>query len=303
MNCRPVAYLLTIVFLFPFISSAETVPKVKMKISTPKTLSVLSIENSSWAYEYAKEALGTEIRQDVEYDEDDIVKNFTVRNNKLYDDDVRVRNEKTDDYRIWNIFAGIAGDRFVTSYIGWYATFRDAQSKTLGLVRLLDSAREPGWGLAVNANAADFENKKWTQHTTATLIHEFAHILTLNSFEVNHHKIKRKYCIKMYLSIKGCADKDAYINVFVSRFWTANDLTHKTTDKKYYEGHKDDFLTKYAVKNPEEDIAESFTEFVLNAKPTDVTKKKNQKILFFYEYPEFVQMRIQIRSNIGDYFK
>ena len=56
-------------------------------------------------------------------------------------------------------------------------------------------------------------------------------------------------------------------------------------------------MTEYAATNPSEDFAESFMVFVLKEKPTKSTIA-DQKILFFYDFPELVEMRDFIRSNL-----
>ena len=56
-------------------------------------------------------------------------------------------------------------------------------------------------------------------------------------------------------------------------------------------------MTEYAASNPDEDFAESFVAFVLKEKPTKSTTV-DQKIRFFYDFPELVEMRDFIRSNL-----
>ena len=56
-------------------------------------------------------------------------------------------------------------------------------------------------------------------------------------------------------------------------------------------------MTDYAATNPDEDFAESYMLFVLKEKPTKSTVA-DQKILFFYDFPELVEMRDVIRSNL-----
>jgi hypothetical protein len=46
-----------------------------------------------------------------------------------------------------------------------------------------------------------------------------------------------------------------------------------------------------------EDIAESWAFFVLSPKP-ELKSIADEKILFFYEYPELVELRTQILNNI-----
>jgi hypothetical protein len=49
----------------------------------------------------------------------------------------------------------------------------------------------------------------------------------------------------------------------------------------------------YATTHPTEDIAESFAYFVFSPEPTG-DSIKDQKIAFFYEYPELVKLRQSI---------
>jgi hypothetical protein len=61
--------------------------------------------------------------------------------------------------------------------------------------------------------------------------------------------------------------------------------------------YQDQFVTDYAPTSPVEDIAESWTFFVLSPKP-ELNSIANEKILFFYEYPELVELRTQILKQI-----
>jgi hypothetical protein len=64
-----------------------------------------------------------------------------------------------------------------------------------------------------------------------------------------------------------------------------------------YEGNESNFITDYAATNPGEDIAESFTYFVLKVKPVGNTIA-DQKLNFFYNYSELDILRKQIRSRL-----
>lgn len=61
-------------------------------------------------------------------------------------------------------------------------------------------------------------------------------------------------------------------------------------------------MTDYAATNPGEDIAESWTAFILQPKPTGSTIA-DQKTLFFYDYPELVRLRGQITSRTFSRFR
>ena len=62
---------------------------------------------------------------------------------------------------------------------------------------------------------------------------------------------------------------------------------------------KAEFVTDYAPTSPAEDIAESWSFFVLKKKPASKTIA-NEKVLFFYEFPELVNLRSQIAHNLCD---
>jgi len=60
-------------------------------------------------------------------------------------------------------------------------------------------------------------------------------------------------------------------------------------------------VTDYAVTSPEEDIAESRMFFILDPKTAGDTIAE-QKILFFYDWPELARLRDEIISRVCTYF-
>jgi hypothetical protein len=112
-----------------------------------------------------------------------------------------------------------------------------------------------------------------------------------------------------YFPGEGCANSDSYINAFYDQFWVNihaewNKINLEEDKDKYsekldafYQKYQDQFVTDYAPTNPEEDIAESWAFFVLGPKPTDNTIA-DEKVLFFYQYPELVKLRANILSNL-----
>lgn len=185
------------------------------------------------------------------------------------------------------------------------------------LAAVTQTASDPArWALEVDIlDAADRHN------LTYTLIHEYAHLLTLGPSQVtpslpifNHPDNEDIYyqeasACPQYFPGEGCAHPDAYLNKFFDRFWADiheewQDVNLIEDDDAYYEAldefyaaYADRFLTDYAATNPEEDIAEAFAFFVLSAPPPG-NNIAEEKILFFYEYPELVQMRASILANI-----
>ena len=163
----------------------------------------------------------------------------------------------------------------------------------------------------------------------ATMIHENGHILSLGSSQGDNDVVtgfdfwvepytevrkitqeKESACGPNYFTtFAGCMKDNSYLNLFFQKFWVDIYPSHKWEyefddyDKfldhnaLFHQKYKTEFVTDYAASNPDEDFAESFTAFVLKEKPTKSTIS-DQKILFFYDFPELVEMRDFIRSNL-----
>ena len=147
---------------------------------------------------------------------------------------------------------------------------------------------------------------------------------------------KETTCAPNYYQVNsGCMKEDSYLNKFFQKFWVdvypeyyyggKQVITTSTFHQKYY----DQFVTWYAASSPAEDIAESFRAFVLWDEEAIANHKKwctkegwnvisepgwiywkwcdkiyrdnsiwEEKILFFYDFPELVEMRDFIRKNL-----
>ena len=112
-----------------------------------------------------------------------------------------------------------------------------------------------------------------------------------------------------YVVPEGVSLEKSYLNKFYHAFWAdifkdweksmqMTDLAEKEEETaKLYDKYSTRFVTEYAATNPGEDIAESFTIFVTKPKPTG-TEIKDKKVLFFYGYPEMVELREEIRKQL-----
>ena len=60
-------------------------------------------------------------------------------------------------------------------------------------------------------------------------------------------------------------------------------------------------MTDYAVTSPEKDIAELWMFFILDPKPAGEPIAE-QKILFFYDWPELARLRDVIIGRVCTYF-
>ncbi|MEY3784186.1 MAG: hypothetical protein RLZZ230_508 [Candidatus Parcubacteria bacterium] len=295
--------------------------KIKAQAQTQSKTSTTNVTVNQtpvagWKFERADHDLfeDSEIQEKLLTDDYD-VKTYLVRNNRLYVNYSNARVVKDDSYKIWNIYADILGDEWVAENIRQYNTYRDPDGSLYGFVRHIED-KSPEWGFAVDISRADFENKTWVRDMIIVMLHETAHIATLNDKQVMRNVKYAKYCLDKSGFFTGtmCAKKDSYLKSYGKAFWSNKEFISsynklqqldgaEYTEKKreYYNNHQVDFVTAYALKSPEEDIAESFVNFILDDKPTGKTLKE-QKIKFFYKYPELVGRRLEIRDRIKEYF-
>ncbi len=137
------------------------------------------------------------------------------------------------------------------------------------------------------------------------LIHEFGHLLTLQAEEVPPAPDADPDACPTYFTGEGCALSGTTMAEFVQRFWPQSQLDelNRLQDAEdyngleaFYEDNQTDFVTDYATTNPAEDLAETFTVFVLNDRPTGDTIA-DQKVNLLWEDGDMVALREQIRAN------
>jgi hypothetical protein len=191
---------------------------------------------------------------------------------------------ETKDYKkLWGEIAELSPNTISDKYIETYEVYDDAQSDTLAFV---DDADQNGkWRIVVNlAGRRDSSQRE----QKATLIHELAHIITLNTSQV---KPDFTTCSTYELS-EGCSFKESYINMFYTTYWKG------VTPPAKYSAEK--FVTEYAASEPVEDLAETFAFFVLERDKDKLgNQMKDQKIRLLYNYPELVQMRKDMREVLA----
>lgn len=219
---------------------------------------------------------------------------------------------------IWDYFTDIipAEQR---AMLREFVIFTDGKSNYLAAVS--QTFTDPNhWALEVDI--LDSENY---YILTSTLIHEHGHLLTLNKGQVppslsvfNNPEDEAVYeravsACPQYFTGEGCSHPDSYINEFFDRFWLDfyeewrdidviedEDIYFNRLDD-FYETYQDQFLTEYSATSPAEDIAEAWMLFILSPKP-EMNSIANEKMLFFHEYPELVQLRQDILNRICESF-
>lgn len=216
--------------------------------------------------------------------------------------------------QIWQYFTALIPVEQRT-FLAEYSVITDGEDNILAAVAQTydDPTR---WALEVDiADSRDYYN------LTFTFLHEFGHLLTLNANQVPpstsvfknpdddgiyQHEVS---LCPNYFPGEGCSEPDSYINTFYQRFWpgifdewsaieqiTDEDVYYEQLDE-FYSKYEDQFVSDYAASHPAEDITESWSHFVLEPAPQGKTIAE-QKVLFFYEYPELVNLREEILSNL-----
>lgn len=219
---------------------------------------------------------------------------------------------------IWSYFTSIIPERD-REFLTEFSVLTDGKNNLLAAVA--QSQDDPAhWRLEVDiADAQDYDG------LTFTLIHEFGHLLTLNEdqvvpsmavFDNPQDAAVRSHeaamCTTFYAH-EGCSKRDSYINQFYQKFWAdkyeewfqvetiQDEYLYYTRLNEFYEKYQDQFVTEYAATNPGEDAAETWTYFILTPKPQGSTIAE-QKVLFFYQFPELVELRQEIINNLCNAF-
>ncbi len=216
------------------------------------------------------------------------------QNNGLSADTVKQHQE------IWALFTQLIPQDQRTM-VDQFGISSDGVEETMAWVEPIDEYDLSSWLLVIDP--ADAGNP---EELTFTLIHEYGHLLTLN----DHQIISDAASCSTYEPQEGCTTSNAYLNAFYQKFWVnlypeIQEIEEESDEDRYYDlldafyqEHEDQFVSDYAATNVEEDIAESWSYFVLGQKP-DGNSIAEQKILFFYDYPELVDLRGEIiqRTN------
>lgn len=263
---------------------------------------------------------------DAEAQDDQYLVTYTVNGDQLSDpyfEDVSndLQDEQDDSAShgfVWEYFTTLipADER---AFIAEYSITTDGVDNTLAAV--VQTYNDPEkWALEV-----DILDISDTYNLTFTLVHEFGHLLTLNAEQVppsirvfnnpDDQDIldRERAACPEYFPGEGCSTSDSYVNAFYDHFWVNiydewDETNYAEDDDTYYEmlddfyyKYEDQFVSSYAATTLEEDIAESWSFFVLAPKPQP-SSIANKKVLFFYEYPELVQLREEILNNLCEAF-
>jgi len=147
------------------------------------------------------------------------------------------------------------------------------------------------WSVFVNMNSGSGKKE-----LIETLVHEFGHILFLNNEALSQSEMCDGYVVD-----EGCADGSTILGKFYNKFWEGKFDPEAGLEENFMK-EQTAFVDDYAATNPTEDLAETFAYFVLKPKPQNPQYTSDNKILFFYQFPELVSLRKQIRKALRGEF-
>jgi hypothetical protein len=249
---------------------------------------------------------------------------YKVDGNELVDatklwvpSDYLVYQEDTDAHqRIWDFYTSII-PMDQRSMVKEFVVFTDGPEGDLSAWVNRDLDNPEDWKVGFDILDSDYP-----LYLAETLIHETGHLITLNTSQIPYDEAmvftgsQNNPKCPTYITNEGCSLPDSYINHFYQKFWKnlydewwkADQEAQKAETyeeyqsllESFYQAHKDEFIDDYAATNIEEDLAESWTYFVLNPQPqgNDVA---TQKILFFYDFPELVNLREEVITGLCSY--
>lgn len=211
---------------------------------------------------------------DFTYADDTVIDEQIVASYDIYNN--VVQDEVSADYLWqWQAFEWMTPDDY-TTMIDFVEIFEG--NETNAYVKVAD-----GEYATIGLNAEPFIASETIQNN----VHELAHLFSLRPDQVDY-SIDESACKTLYTEEEGCFYKDSYMYQFYTQFWLPS--TSKETDIN--------FLNDYAMTHEQEDFAESFTYFVLYPKPAG-QQIVNQKLLFFYQYEEMVNLRTALLARIA----
>lgn len=138
------------------------------------------------------------------------------------------------------------------------------------------------WIYAANQIQATYETER-----VMTDVHEFGHLLSLNSEQVDYDRSENN--CDTYMLDEGCANEDSYIYSFYQQFWENGSSEDEN-----------DYMTEYAMSNIYEDFAESWAYFVMTPRSASHSTA-DAKVSFFYDYEELVMLKAQLLGRAAAY--
>lgn len=154
------------------------------------------------------------------------------------------------------------------------------------LAYVLQNSNYTKFRLSIDEKDALDEDGNFTREGLETLIHEFAHIITLNETQVVIEEIDKDDA-----DFSKSYKPSSYTYSFYEHFWKDIYSDYKELNNMvFYKIYKTQFVSDYAATNIDEDIAESFRIYVFDIETKENTIQ-SEKVQFFKNYEELVNMK------------
>jgi len=165
------------------------------------------------------------------------------------------------------------------------------------------------WHVALSAHLVNAP-----QELDATIVHEFAHMLSLGADQVlapeSRLELRRLAAsCPTFFTGEGCSRDDSYLAAYIDRFWRGDLLEEweaiaagsaadfEEAIAGFVATHPDVFISDYAATDPTEDFAESFMEWVLGGPTGHLGATARAKLEFFADYAELIDVQAHIRAQ------
>jgi hypothetical protein len=180
----------------------------------------------------------------------------------------------------------------------------------------------------INIKSFYFKNKNNelnSEFFKKVISHELMHVITnqnnqISNFNNKSLDISNKLiydkleleCKSNFFNKEGCFKANSYLTIFKNKFWTNellvefNNLQQIENQNEYSkqlsiwgEKYKDQFVSKLAYTNIEEDISESFSLWILESKIEGINQIQKDKIQFFDKFDELKKFKNNFNSNFN----
>lgn len=222
---------------------------------------------------------------------------FTIKGKKIKLDesyrtnDIEISKAKEKFYRniIDNVF--FIAPSSIKKQINTIEFSTDGLDRSLAYVVQNDDYTK--FRLSIDEKDAVYADGNFTRDGLETLIHEFAHIITLNRNQVYIDEVEKENP-----DISKSYKPSSYLNTFYNLFWKdIYDDYQEENNSDFYEEYKDQFVSDYAATHIDEDIAESFMFYVFDMEVEPDTIAYD-KVNFFNNYPEMIELKRHFKKYI-----
>ncbi|MDP2892600.1 MAG: M28 family peptidase [Bacillota bacterium] len=221
--------------------------------------------------------------------EDKVFRQFNV-----HDEHIRFGKKDEKYEQIWKMISSMMRPEDIKK-IARFTVFTDGVSGKLAQVEFIGQ-NQYEYGLSIDYWDVFDENGniRDKKEIFKTLVHEYAHILTLGSDQVDLDAWEER---DVFADI-GCFKDGSYLQGFYSQFYKPLEEDARALDfDEFYSKYIDSYPSEYAATCPSEDLAECFAAFVTDAKASGELAKK---MTFLSSFSKLVQAKGYILSHLPE---